>query len=224
MSWNDIATSPDWRELVSFIGRWYCEPASAPWGHSEAEVCEAESRLGARLPPSVREWYLLVGGRLQPVQDSPVALGSLRSEDEQVALWTENQGVWQICTRLGDESEIVVTGDHNSSWSKFKVPTVLLGMVASETLMGAPGCGVFGPITTAASGGHLESVCEDEAAAIRNLPPLPYPDNPHFAEPVRGDNDTLIRLDESGFGWWATRTKAARASLEALLGPLESSE
>lgn len=53
--------SPDlYSDLKAFIAEWH-RPIEPGDGNSEAEIVEAESRLGFRLPEAVRELYALIG-------------------------------------------------------------------------------------------------------------------------------------------------------------------
>lgn len=60
-----LRASPRWRRLTGFVRKWYAQPLGDEDGNMSHEIVTAEKRLGFRLPRAVREWYAVVGRRLE---------------------------------------------------------------------------------------------------------------------------------------------------------------
>jgi len=67
-----LRRSQRWKPLAACIARWYARPLGDQDGVAHDALLAAEERLGLRLTTVLREWYLLVGERLEAVQDQPV--------------------------------------------------------------------------------------------------------------------------------------------------------
>jgi hypothetical protein len=88
-----------WQKVKTFISEWF-EPLGESDGYSEAEIAEAEARLGIRLPEALREWYGFAGKwytRLE-VQNELLPPERLFWEGKYLIFLAEAQGVcaWAI--------------------------------------------------------------------------------------------------------------------------------
>lgn len=83
----------------------------APEGLASHIVDDAEERLGVRLPPPLRDYYLLFGGedRLASAYNTILRPDLLQREDGRLIFCEENQGVcvWG-CTPSGDDPDAEV--------------------------------------------------------------------------------------------------------------------
>ena len=102
---SDWSDRSDW--LRQFVERWYAAPIRPGDGNSESEIISVERELGDELPGVLRDWYLLVGKRLWPVQDEAITLDLLAARHQllehpgAVPFWRENQDVWTLAAPLG---------------------------------------------------------------------------------------------------------------------------
>lgn len=90
-----------WSKVIAFISEWYA-PLSDSDGLEQADIDEAEHRLGFVLPDALKEWYALAGRRedltkTQNVLFLPEQLEIVGDNDEALAFYNENQGVVQWC-------------------------------------------------------------------------------------------------------------------------------
>ncbi|MBP6840256.1 MAG: hypothetical protein KA190_23355 [Kofleriaceae bacterium] len=209
-----------WRALGSFITRWYAQPLASADGDSATDVALAEARLGRRLPEALAEWYELVGRRLRPCQDSPRLLAELSVTDGALSVWTENQGVWQVTCPLGGDDPRCDVDDDTYIRPDAPLSATLLGMLVSDTLVGAwagHGVGPLGELAAAVRGGYLEEFSDAQVEALlAAYPPLPHPRNPYFSEPYRGADDTVVRIQEVAIEWM-TASPAGYAALDRVL-------
>lgn len=217
-----LRRSARWQPLIACVDRWYSDPIGGGDGVSERELLGAEKRLGTRLPNLVREWHLLVGARLQPVQDSPATLKDLRADDLEagrVVLWVENQGCWTVEAPLaGDGPAMVVWGEPDVPAVVAPVREALLGMLMSDTLVGAwagRGQGTLGPLRPQVVGGCVDSVDRPTLDRLRaryaTLDLQVGPSHSVEGQPQHGDRETLIRFDS-----YTDRVEWMVASADAL--------
>ena len=188
-----------WRPLGVFVERWYARPLCDDDGHSPAEIEQVARQLGQRLPAALSEWFELVGKRLRSTQDSPRKLHELAIEDDVVPVWDENQGVWRIEAALdaGDDPRCEVN-DASFASPAAALSQTLVGMVASDTLVGAwagDRVGPFGELGPAVRGGYVDDFSAEHVKRLHAAyPSLSFPRNPFFEEPCRGDGATVIRF------------------------------
>jgi uncharacterized protein (TIGR02996 family) len=101
-----LQTIPDsrmerWKLLDRFIDAWCEQPLDGGSGATIDEILEVEEQLGRQLPAAVREFYYLMGHRLEigSYQDRFVSIEELRrSEPGPLVIRYENQGVcrWEL--------------------------------------------------------------------------------------------------------------------------------
>jgi hypothetical protein len=211
-----------WRPLDRFVERWYASPIGPGDGHSSLELEQATARAGATLPAALTEWFELVGRRLRSAQDSPLRLDQLAVVDGAIDVWTENQGVWAIITPVdaGDDP-ICRVNDATFASPDAPLSRTLLGMLVSDTLVGAwagSHLGPLGPLHATVRGGYVEDFTDDQVKHLRSTyAALSYPVNPYFPEAYRGDDATVIRLEDVAIQWM-TATDDAFVALDAALG------
>lgn len=221
----DLRDTPRWRPLVDFVTRWYARPLEPADGCSAGEVAAAEARLGRPLPAALREWYLLVGRRLEDVLDPPARLEALGLLGDQLDVWYESDAVWVVRVRADGPDDPPVVLDHDATYTETQPYTgrlveTLLGLVTSETLVGAwagEGRGLLGALHEGVRGGYQQSV--DVASVAPHYPVLPSLGSPFFVKPerrARGDAETIVRFDGVGLGW-ATATPEALERLSRRL-------
>jgi len=210
-----------WRPLGDFVERWYARPIGDDDGHSSLEVERAVGRVGATLPIALTEWFELLGRRLRAVQDVPPRLEQLAIVDGRITVWHENQGVWTIVAPadVGDDPICRVIDDTFAS-PDAPLSRTLLGMLVSDTLIGAwagTHVGPLGELRATVRGGYIESFTDDQVARLRSTyAALPFPVNPFFPDPYRGDEATVIRIADVAIEWM-TATHEAFVALDALL-------
>ena len=210
-----------WRALGAFVDRWYAHPIRDDDGHTPPEIAQAAARAGASLPAALVEWYALVGRRLRPIQDTPRRLDQLVVVDGAISVWIENQGVWDIVAPL-DAGDDPICRVREGSFASPDAPLAqtLLGMLVSDTLVGAwtgRHVGPLGELGATVRGGYCETFTDERVTELRSAyRPLLHPVNPFFSEPLRGDDATVIRIDEVAIEWM-TATDAAFAALDAVL-------
>jgi len=219
-----ILRLPQWQALAAFVDRWYEERLGGN-GVPEGEVSRTEARLGRPLPKRLREWFLLVNHRLVHVnQDRPQRLGELQAIAGRVAIWVENQGNWTFYVDLGDNEK---EPSASVEWPlghvhRATICEVLLGMSYSDTLVGASTGerrGTLGPLRSSVVGGFVDDGRPEIGESVGGLPTLEVFQNPYFDEPLRGDEQLIVRSHGDGmWDWMAATAEAARraASLFAL--------
>ena len=211
-----------WRPLDDFVERWYARPLCDDDGHSPAEIEQVAKKLGQPLPAALFEWFELVGKRLRSIQDSPRKLHELAIEDEVVSVWDENQGGWRIDAPLnaGDDPRCEVN-DASFASSAAPLSQTLVGMVASDTLVGAWAgnrVGPLGELGPAVRGGYVDEFSSEQVERLHaSYSSLSYPRNPFFEESYRGDGATVIRFQAAAIEWM-TATDAAFAAFDAVFG------
>lgn len=220
----DLPSPERWAPLVEFVSTWYARPLQLD-GNTEEQIVAAEARLGGSLPAALREWYRMVGHRLQQVnQDSPVELERLELEDGCVSVWWENQGNWSVEVKIADaDADPWATVDGSScgmpSWDRRdRLSRALIGMTISDTLVGAwggHGMGPLGELRSGVSAGMTERPPLDDRG-IRRWPILDVFINPNFDCPLRGRSDLIIRGDEDWLEWMTASVGAHRELAQAL--------
>ncbi|MCL2090298.1 MAG: hypothetical protein FWH11_03575 [Micrococcales bacterium] len=231
-----LLATPRWRWLPEVVERWYAEPLAAADGADPDEVTAVASGLDRELPEVLVEWYLLVGNRLQDVQDSPATLEELPGaayrdrpawvgDTDGIVVWWENQGCWALL--VGSDGECFVN-DNGYEFGPVPLPTALHAMVLSDTLVGVWShgdrqpegrIGPLGQIAAGVRGGAVmdgDVPCQALCAAYAELP---VPGNPYFRVPPRGDSETVLRgLEEDSPTFeWMTSSDAAFARLDKLV-------
>lgn len=219
-----ILTGERWRALAEFVKHWYAEPLGTSL-LPEQDLVAAEHRLGRRLPGALREWFLLVGHRFCDVnQDSAVWLDQLSIRSERLPIWWENQGNWSFDVELDssdDEPWASVDSDEPSWTRRARLPKVLLGMVYSDTLVGAwsgIGVGPLGKLAPKVVGGLCDDAPPEADDRIAALPKLDVVTNPYFDEPLRGHDTLVFRTHCSGMWDWMAVGQEATEQAVALLG------
>lgn len=209
-----MASAPWTERLLAFARRWFEQPITFDDGNTDIELARAGAALGVTLPGVLRTWYGLVGRRLRPVQDTPVRLHELarfrHSDRDTLPVWIENQGVWRLEVSVeAADDPVVETPADCPAWRGGPLSEVLLAMLVSETLM-ADTVGSLGRLAPAITTGYIDDPTPDEDALIRSaLPPLDMIDNPHFVEPMRGDDRLILRFDQLGWQWMACDAEAS---------------
>lgn len=215
-------------DLATFVERWYDEPLADGDGCSRDEIAGVAARLGCEIPAVLADWYARVGTRLRSVQDSPRQLRDLTVEARDMRVWTENQGVWSILARLdGSDDPMCRLDDDHVGWPPTPLSASLFGMLVSDTLVGAwagQRMGPLGRLGRLVQGGALEDFTDDTLGELRvAYGELAIVRNPFFPEAYRGDDETIIRIQDVGIEWM-TASDAAFARLDALLGLTHADE
>ncbi len=215
-----LLASERWRSLGPFVERWYAHPLSDEDGHTPLEIECVVRRLGAPLPIALAEWFELVGKRLLFIQDKPTPLDQLRIENGVLCVWRENQGVWSVHVPLdGDDPATLVAGDASSS-PEAPSSRTLLGLLVSDTLVGAwvgHRTGILGDLRASVRGGYHDAASDEAVARLHAAyPALGYVPNPTFDVPLRGTDDTIIRSYDVAIEWM-TATEEAFDALDDVL-------
>jgi len=219
---RELLDTPRWAWLRDYLNLWYADPLTASDASTVEQVTEAEQKVGP-LPATLREWFELVGARLRESQDIPAKPPKLRAIDGRLAIWTENQCVWQIlaCPRpdgqWDDDPPCVATEGFDFAQP---LSATLQAMTLSDTLAGIMAVldarrpeGSLGYLAPRVRGGLLEDATDWHI--FRQLPEHPVSCNP-FYNPgqMRGDQTTVLR-DDSSLIMWMTATDEAFESLAA---------
>jgi hypothetical protein len=226
MSRAGLVESPRWRALVAFVAQWYAEPLRPEHGNTPEEIRLAETLLGTTLPAVLQEWYTLVGRRLDSIQDHARSLEELEPPSGGlIDVCIENQGVWKLSVPVQPDDPDVVIDDPSFGGARGPLSMVLMGMLASETLVGswaARGKGMLGMLQEDVVGGYLDEVDSGSGLVAQlheRYQPLPWPTNPFFPEPCCGDGSTVIRVSDMSTEW-ITADVPAYERLAAIL-PLD---
>jgi uncharacterized protein (TIGR02996 family) len=201
-------TADRWRLAAEFIDLWH-EPLSAGDGYTEAELADAEARLGRRLPRALREWYAFAGKRrdIWSVQNELVIPERLRfTSSGDLLIWYENQNgsCWYI--QAGDLSEDnpPVYEDHNDEQASPTVSDFALFALLYEVKFNpqAIWCNIY-------------LSYEELHRLVSELKPCELSQWDGFSNPVRfWEGKDLIIEDEAGGEWFATiRTEEAYQEL-----------
>jgi len=199
-----LATTSRWASLTAFVERWYARPLDPDDGLDEAALRAIEARIGRALPALAREWFALVGHRLQATnQDQPVRPELLEIRDERLALWWECQGNWSLDVELGGDtsSAAIDAGLPEMPPRGAPIPEALLGMVVSDTMvaawsgdaasLGALAAGVVGGFATQAS-----EVISRRVTALAQA----WSINPHY-DALFGRDALLVRGSPGAWEW-----------------------
>jgi hypothetical protein len=211
-----------WRALGPFVERWYAEPLCDADGYTRLEIEQVARRCGVRLPVALTEWYELVGKRLRDVQDSPTLLDEISIEHDEICIWSENQGVWSIVTRVDAGDDPLCRVDDKSFASPdAPLSQTLFGMLVSETIVGAwagTRVGTLGELRASVRGGYQEDFNAETLECLASAyEQLDVTRNPFFDNKYRGDDTTVIRSQEVAIEW-ITATDEAFAALDDTLG------
>lgn len=92
-----------WQLMETIIEDWL-RPLKPEDGVSEAQLCDAEQRLGFQLPLALREFYRRFGNAadIWSWQDQLIIPGKLGTQGETLEFYRENQGVWNMEIALAD--------------------------------------------------------------------------------------------------------------------------
>jgi len=212
---------PRWGPLSRFVHRWYAVPLGSDVV-TEDDLARAESRLGCRLNPVVREWFQLVGHRLRFCgQDIPRRLEELEVRDGRIVLWQENQGCWSAEVEVAaptTDASVMMMADGRSV-ARDRLERALLGTLCSDTLVAVWAGNSEGPLgefTSGVVGGYPMETTPEVESSFEALPALEIPNTPLYQGPFRGHESLVIR--SSGGGWeWMAADDAAHAEARRLL-------
>lgn len=218
---SELLATERWSWLGPFLHTWHADPLDASHGASPTQLAQAEQRIGRALPSVVREWFELVSHRLMDVQDSPCTVATTYADDDDdaVAVWLENQGVWELRV---DADNVATLDDPEFEFAPTPAVVALQAMVISDTIVGAwsgSNIGPLGPLSGQVRGGFIEDVSIDLVDACRQrYPSLGIPGTPFMIASPRGDGATLLRGDQDwGLGLeWATASEAAFAAFDGI--------
>ncbi len=212
-----LAATPRWSALASFVARWYERPIEPEDGLDDASLDAIETRLDRPLPPHVREWFALLGRRLQATnQDQPVLPDQLELRDGRLALWWENQGNWSLDVELdGDQSVASVFGETFGEARRAHVCDALAGMVLGDTMVAAwsRGPAPLGTLSEAVAGGCCLSGHAAVDVDVHRLPRLAPSMSPHYAEQY-GRAAFVVRGFEGDWQWMSADAESFAQACE----------
>ncbi|TNY37808.1 SMI1/KNR4 family protein [Thermomonospora catenispora] len=221
------STEERYEFIRRYVTEWLGVPLQDWYGYTERELCKAEELLGVRLPPAVRDFYLMLGRRreLTGNQDQVVPPG-WEDESAQVLVFrVENQhcAEWGIPAHLLHLADPPVWYWANGApgepepWRPFleSFSLAAVEIVLSESLFADHGlC-------------DNREWDEDAGRALRErYERLPIPAYPAWwatsdEPPIRwyAGPDVILREDAEQWVWVRARTaRALRSAREALLG------
>ena len=239
MNFTDLLKVPEWSRLNTLVRTWYRDPLSSDLGDSPMEIQAVERALDTSLPDGLREWFRLVGKRLREVQDPPWTLEELVVDEAGlIKFWSENQQTWNLSAPAQAEDYEFAYRGSDDVVRTLDVPLrqVLLGMALSETLIGVwstslepsgPREGALGLLREEVIGRmsdqHNDEVEERIIDYYSELSPVhafsfAYEESAPTACPLLGDEETLIRIDRSGWLEVAVANSEAKSRLENITG------
>ncbi|MDO5068450.1 MAG: hypothetical protein Q4D96_14320 [Propionibacteriaceae bacterium] len=210
---QELLDTPRWQQVGRVID-WYMETLGAADGCSPEEIDRIEERLGLPLPTALREWFELLGHRLQTVRDIPATPQDIQLRDGMVEVWRGATGEWSLAAPSGEDPMLQLGGNDAplSAW--------LAAMLMSETLVGAYRGELQGPLGLlyfSIMGGEVEQAGPDVLAAVRkDYQPFSLP-LPTSEESWYFDAGSVIRLGSSGRLEWAIATHEAYHRINELL-------
>jgi len=216
-----------WKLLDRFVDAWNDKPLARDSGASVEEILSAERRLGRRLPAAVREFYYLMGNRLEigSHQDRFLPVDELlgnewgpltfRVENQQVCIWTISGGESQDPPVWCDDEFEEITERRRRRWRQRECDQfsefVLISIVY-ETIQGC------------AMGGWMDHP-EFFAEVQQTFSPARFSGSYWFMHPVRfyeGPDILLNTSETDGFLYVAFRRESAIEQLsDELRGALE---
>ncbi|RRD06062.1 SMI1/KNR4 family protein [Arachnia propionica] len=211
---QDLLGAPRWQQAGRVID-WHMETLGAADGCSPEEIDRIEERLGQPLPTALREWFELLGHRLQAVRDIPATPQDIQLRDGLVEVWRAAAGEWSLAAPSGEDPTLHLGGN------EAPLSTWLVAMLMSETLVGACRGELQGPLGLlyfSIMGGEVDHAAPDVLATVREdytpfALPLPTPEESWYF-----DGGSVIRLGASGRLEWAIATHQAYHRIDALLG------
>jgi len=213
VSLNHLVQGPRWAALSRFVQRWYAEPLGDEVVTRD-DLARAEARIGSKLNVALREWFLLVGHRLQFCgQDIPKRIDELEVRDGRIVIWAENQGCWHAEVEVNkpstDPTVLMTLGGQGGRNDRLE--RVLLGLVCSDTLIAVWAGNTEGPLGAlrpGVVGGYPQDTTPDIQARIEALPVLDAPNTPLYDGPFRGHESLVIRASGGGWEWMAADDEA----------------
>jgi hypothetical protein len=213
-------------EFISDFAREWAQPLADGDGCTEAELAEAEARLGLALPAALREAYLLLGRREDLTSNHDVLLdpGRLCVDDRKQALVFRHEN--QMCAAWGVLLSDLTQADppvyelldladkHGEQWAPWmeRVSWMFVEIVMAESLHTPPELSDFISDFDPESQGILQANCTE-------LPFSAYPADGFEATRWYLGDDVIVR-DEGGFLPVRARTAGALDAVRALLpGP-----
>lgn len=215
--WDLIAASPRWRAVRGFIRKWYDRPLEPSDGCTPDEVARADSRLGVRLPTTVREWYLLAGrwrdrwgfNRLD-------ALETLKLETGHLRLGAGHQGVCEWLARV-DDGLVHVHGSWGRERERVGAANDFYLAFLIEEFAWTAGGGRLGSMVRHATYWNVHDVGPAARRTFRALPVAPLVGNVSGRDAL-GDADTLVVVVDPEPIYVAARTEEAWLAVRRALG------
>lgn len=203
-----------WRLVEEFIELWH-EPLTRESGNSKEEISAAETRIGAKLPVAVCQWYELAGHRTNvwSRQDELFELDRVRidNDDEALLFRSENQGceTWGIYVRelnLADPPVIELLASESAVTSHCNISAFAIQSLLLESMW-------QGVVCTTNDGAHS---AEADRALKADLQRADLPKAYWVLDPVyfyEGNDSFVVESVSDGFTFLATRTQAAYDAL-----------
>lgn len=210
---QELLDTPRWQQAGRVID-WHMEGLGAADGCSPEEIARIEERLGLPLPTALREWFELLGHRLQAVRDIPATPQDIQLRDGLIEVWRAAAGEWSLTAPSGEDPTLQLGGN------EAPLSTWLAAMLMSETLVGACQGELQGPLGLlyfSIMGGEVEQAGPDVLTTVREdyepfALPLPAPEESWYF-----DEGSVIRLGSSGRLEWAVASHQAYHRINELL-------
>jgi hypothetical protein len=101
-SWDELANSPRWRGVVSFVRHWV-GPLGLAQGMAPAELDAILSTKRLVLPAAVREWYLLAAHWSQGALNVWIRPRELAELEGVILFLTDTEGIQEWSVRVADQ-------------------------------------------------------------------------------------------------------------------------
>jgi len=211
LPWDLLSASPRWSRHVEFVREWFTRPLE-PEDGLEPELIESrEAELGLRLPDSVREWYQLLGGRLE-LCGGEQRINYLDDLDDSLALAVENQACTCWWAKPNGDPDPPVESD-------FSAPTTVSAFYLAFLRDELASFGTPPGLTEGVRWAHAnlaEFLTPEEHRRARAVLGT-YPVLPTIYQASHGDRDAhLVLHGDDGFAF-VTRTDAAWEKLRSEL-------
>lgn len=213
LPWDLLAASPRWLRHVAFVNDWFERSLELEDG-LEPELIEArEAELGLRLPEAVREWYLLLGGRLQ-VCEGEQRIKELHELEDTLALAVENQAAtcWWADPAGGPDPLVTADFSAPAPASEF-----YLAFLRDQLCVCGNPPGLREGVRWAH--GEVSPLFEPELHAQLQGVIGTYPARASIYQGSWGDADTHFVLFAEESFFLVARTAAAWSQAESVLGP-----
>ncbi|MDO4260256.1 MAG: hypothetical protein Q4C87_12135 [Actinomycetaceae bacterium] len=227
---KELLSLPRWSWLSNFIATWYAEPLSKKDALSAEFINGVTERLGVTIPEALREWYELVGARINSqIQDVALGPDEWQVSNSHLRFWVENRGDWWVGASLdqGSDPHVFAFGIREEPIGICSLSEWLRGRAICETRIGvwtgespdmdsSKRVSFLGRLKPEIRGGGIRNVSEEIIHWVtQHFPQIPITDWPTFNGVSFGDTSTSLYVaKDSGYIEWMTATPEAAEEIK----------